>query len=141
MDISRGFHIEQPDILIPWGISEAELEKLFDGLDLRRVTNGYFVTHCDSLSGLSHELGFHFDLRAGSILRELEFFGGNFTDNSSSFQTFQQHLEATFGQPTTTLPGTEGFPSYTWLLDGCEIVHYVRKRFGPEELVRIKRKL
>jgi hypothetical protein len=139
MDVSRGFQIEQPNIFISWGISEAELEEVFSGLDLRRVTDGYFVTHCSSLGGLSHKLVFHFDPRVGGGLVELEFFGTLYPHIAASFRLFQQHLESTFGQPTVTVPSTEGFLSHTWRLKGGDVFHYVQEHFGPAEAVRIRR--
>jgi hypothetical protein len=141
MDISSGFQIEQPNIFIPWGISEAELVKLLRESNLRRVTDGYFVIQCSSLGGLSHELGFHFDARVGGHLVELEFFESSYSYGQSSFEAFQKHLEATFGQPTSTMPGTEGFPSHAWRLHNVEVLHYVQERFGPAEYVRIKQML
>jgi hypothetical protein len=140
MDISRGFQIEQPELFIPWKVSETELQKIFDGQLLRHVTHGYFTTHCTSLGGLSHELGFHFHPRGEGVLIELEFFRTSYADQAGSYQEFQQHLETTFGQPTTTTPGSEGFPSHTWRLPGAEVVHFVYDRFGPEEHVRIKKR-
>ena len=140
MDISQGFQIEQPDLFIPWKISETELERLFEGQQLRHVTQGYFTTHCASLGGLSHELGFHFHPRGGGALIEFEFFRTSYADQSNSYQEFQLHLEQTFGQPERTTPGSVGFPSHTWQLTGAEIVHFVYDRFGPEEHVRIKKR-
>jgi hypothetical protein len=140
MDISKGFQIEQPELFIPWKVSETELQKIFGGQLLRHVTHGYFTTHCISLGGLSHELGFHFHPRGGGVLIELEFFRTSYADQAGSYQEFQQHLEKTFGQPVTTTSGTEGFPSHTWKFPGAEIVHFVYDRFGPEEHVRIKKR-
>lgn len=140
MDISRGFQIEQPELFISWKISETELQQIFSAHPLRHVTHGYFTTHCTSLGGLSHELGFHFHRRAGGVLIELEFFRPSFTDQAGSYQESQRHLDQAFGQPTSTTPGSEGFPSHTWRLTGAEVVHFVYDRFGPEEHVRIKKR-
>ena len=63
MDLANGFQLEDPHLLVPWGLSEEQLQDLFKGLELRRVTDGYFVTRCTSLGGLSHKLGFHFTPR------------------------------------------------------------------------------
>jgi hypothetical protein len=70
----------------------------------------------------------------------LEFFRTSYADQAGSYQEFQRHLEQTFGQPTSTTPGSEGFPSHTWRLPGAEVVHFVYDRFGPEEHVRIKKR-
>jgi len=120
MDISKGFQIEKPEIFIPWKVSEEKLESLFHGQQLRHVTDGYFTTHCTSLGGLRHELGFHFQPQRRGVLSELEFFSNSHLDHASSYRDFQQHLEQSFGQPTKTTPGSEGFPSHTWLLPGAE---------------------
>ncbi|NCZ96521.1 MAG: hypothetical protein EBZ44_04735 [Verrucomicrobia bacterium] len=140
MDITRGFQIEQPDLFIPWKVSETELQQLFLKQPLRHVTHGYFTTNCTSLGGLSHELGFHFHPRRGGVLIELEFFRTSYADQAASYQEFQRHLEQTFGQPTTTTAGSEGFSSHTWQLTGAEIAHFVYDRFGLEEHVRIKKR-
>jgi len=140
MDISRGFQIEYPRVFIPWKISEAELLQVLDGHPSRLVTHGYITTHCISLDGLPHELGFHFHPREGGTLIEFEFFRTSYTDHTGSFQEFQQHLETKFGQPTNTSLGSVGFPSHSWCLPGAEVVHYVYDRFGPEEHVRIKKR-
>jgi hypothetical protein len=139
MDISKGFQLEQPHIFVPWETLEVEIRTLFDGLPLRRVTHGYFTIPCLSLGGLSHELGFHFYPRGGGILTELEFFRTPAPDLAASYEKFQQHLEATFGPPALTAPGSEGFLSHTWRLPGADVVHFVLNRFGPEEHVRIKK--
>jgi hypothetical protein len=60
MDLASGFQLERPHLLVRWGQSEEQLRDLFKGLELRRVTDGYFVARCTSLGGLSHDLGFHF---------------------------------------------------------------------------------
>ncbi|HWB61702.1 MAG TPA: hypothetical protein VG733_19625 [Chthoniobacteraceae bacterium] len=139
MEISKGFQIEQPELFIPWKVSEPELQRIFDGHLLCHVTHGYFTTHCVSLCGLSHELGFHFDPRRGGVLIELEFFRTSYVDLAGSYQDFQQHLETAFGQPMVTTPGPEGFSSHVWQLSEVEVVHFIFDRFGPEEHVRIKK--
>ncbi len=110
MDISEGFQIEQPNIFVPWEISSEELTVVFSGHGLRRVVDNYFVIECISLGGLSHKLGFHFHPAPGGNIRFLEFFDNGCTDNASAFWLFQKHLEATFGKPTLTAPGDEGYP-------------------------------
>lgn len=42
MNLKQGFHIEEPRVFVPWGISEGELKGLL-GSRLRHVTNG--VSH------------------------------------------------------------------------------------------------
>jgi hypothetical protein len=58
---------------------------------------------------------------------------------ASSYQGFQHHLEQTFGPPTSTVPGSEGYLSHTWNFPGAEIVHFVREHFGPEERVSLRK--
>jgi hypothetical protein len=136
MDLSKGFQIEDPNVFVPWDTPESQFHNGFDGLHLRLVTEGYFTTHCTSLEGLSHELGFRFYPRNDGRLVEFEFFLDSL-DLPSSYREFQHHLEATFGQPTITEPGSEGYPSHTWQFPGAEVVHFVQEHFGPAEYVRI----
>jgi hypothetical protein len=138
VDLVCGFQLEQPQVLVRWGISEDQLQIIFTGMNLRRVTNGYFVTPCKSLGGLSHMLGFHFTPRIDGTLVEFEFFGTEHPDLKTSYQAFQHHLETTFGPPTVTSGGTEGFDSHVWLFPGAKVMHYVQEHFGPAEYVRIE---
>jgi hypothetical protein len=78
------------------------------------------------------------DMMAG-WLAEFEFFRNASPDLATSYQAFQQHLEETFGLPTLTIPGSEGYLSHTWTFPRVEIVHLIRERFGPEEYVRIRK--
>jgi hypothetical protein len=139
MDLSKGFQIEEPSVFIPWDTPETQFLEGFKGLHLRLVKRGYFTTHCTSLQGLSHDLGFHFRPRENGRLVELEFFSSSYSDLATSYREFQRHLEATFGQPTTTAPGSEGYLSHTWRSPGAEVVHHVVEHFGPAEYIRIKR--
>jgi hypothetical protein len=139
MDLSKGFQIEEPHVFVPWETPETQFLDGFEGLHLRLVTDGYFTTHCTSLEGLSHELGFHFRPRKNGRLVELEFFSSSYSNLAESYQEFQRHLEATFGQPTITVPGSEGYLSHIWRSQGAEVVHYVMEHFGPAEYIRIKR--
>ena len=94
---------------------------------------------CTSLQGLSHQLGFRFSPWENGRLVELEFYGSSYSNLDESYQGFQRHLEATFGQPKTTVPGSEGYLSHTWKLPRVEILHYVQEHFGPAEYVRIRK--
>jgi hypothetical protein len=138
INLCEGFRIEEPSLLVPWKIRESRLKQLFHDHSLRHVTAGYYTTSCTSLGGLAHELGFHFHPRGGGVLIELEFFRRAYPDLSASYLEFQQHLEFTFGPPTTTSPGTEGLPSHSWSVPCASIRHFVFDRFGPEEHVRIQ---
>ena len=130
MDVSEGFQIEKPNVFVPWSTSSRELVTMFRDLDLKQVNNDYIVTQCVSLKGLSHKLGFHFDLRPGFGIRYFELFDNGCQGNALSFLTFQKHLEATFGKPTTAARGEGGFPSYTWQRDSNVVLHRIQERFG-----------
>jgi hypothetical protein len=136
MDLQRGFEIEDPRCFVEWGISVARLRELLPSS--REVTQGYWTLDVTSLSGLRHTLGFHFDPPNGGALVELEFFRGG-VELAASYAAFQQHLVATFGPPTRSSAGDNGFASHRWDVEGIEIRHLVVDRFGPEEHVRIRR--
>lgn len=139
MDLSKGFQIEEPQVFVPWDTPETQFLHGFEELHLWLVTDGYFTTHCTSLGGLSHELGFHLRPRRNGRLVEFEFFRSSHSNLAASYQEFQRHLEATFGQPTNTVAGSEGYLSHIWRSPGAEVFHYVQEHFGPEEYIRIKR--
>ena len=137
MDVSDGYRIEQPDVLVPWHIKESVLLDLLPSRPTH-VTNGYYTLPCVSLGGLHHNIGFHFEPRNGGRLREFELFRGSYPNLDQSFQEFERHLERTLGPPTTTDKGNAGFPHLTWRLGKVQVVHYVLDRFGPEEHVRFR---
>jgi len=137
--IREGFQLENPDVFVPWTVTEAGLRSLLLQHGLRKVTTGYFTISCSSLNGLQHELGFHFKPRDGGRLDELEFFRRDYPDNTASFRDFQEHLERTFGPPTQTRDGAAGFPTHEWHVPGGDVIHFVHDRFGLEEHVRIRR--
>jgi hypothetical protein len=137
MDVASGFQLEQPQMLVRWGISEEQLQRLFPESELHRVTDGYFVSRCTSLCGLTHKVGFHFAPRLNGSLVEFELFGNGYAYPEASYQEFQSHLVTTFGAPTVTSQGTEGFPSHMWRIKNVQIIHEVREHFGPAEYVRI----
>jgi hypothetical protein len=135
VDITNGFQLEQPRVLVPWGITPVELESLFEGLGLRRVGDGFSLASCISLGGLSHSLQFSFGPTSGKLSE----IGMLMPDTSieESYPQLQQHLEETFGLSTRTSPGEEGFLDHIWLLAGVRIQHYVHEHFGPAERVFI----
>ena len=136
MDISRGFPVAVPAIFIPWLIDAPEIERLFSGTALKKVTAGYYTLDCEPLPGLRCMIGLH--AHDTGKLTELEFFRASYEDQKASFDQFQQHFEAAFGAPTTRKNGSEGFPDCEWRLPGGRIFHYVFDRFGPEEHMRIQ---
>jgi hypothetical protein len=93
MDLSKGYQIEEPHVFVPWDTLETQFMDGFEGLHLRLVKHGYFTTHCTSLQGLSHELGFHFSPWENGRLVELEFYSRSNSNLDESYQGFQHHLE------------------------------------------------
>jgi hypothetical protein len=138
VDLRDGFHIDEPAVAVPWSVSESELAGLL-GSVLRHVTDKYWTARVRVLGGLSCNLGFHFRGDRGE-LSELEFFRDSYADQAESFDDFQRHFETAFGPPTEKHVGSEGFPSYRWLVPGAEIIHLIFDRFGPEEHMRIRRR-
>jgi hypothetical protein len=138
MNISSGFQVEEPNALVPWNITEKELNTLFESHGLRRITSGYYTLRCKSLDGLSHHLGFHFTPRDNGVLSEFELFQAD-VSIETSYHDFQHHLEACFGPPIFTSPGTGGFSSHLWQIQDVQIAHTVQEHFGPAEYLRFKR--
>ena len=132
MNLQNGFQLDEPAVLVPWSITEAELQELLANSKLHKVTGGYYTLDCRPLGGLAHTIGFHF---RDDVIGLFEFFQKG--ENVKSFSEFQTHLEMTFGAPTQCRAGTEGFNDYRWLIDGFEIIHTVQERFGPEERLSI----
>jgi hypothetical protein len=137
MDLSVGFQIGQPHVLVPWRISPTELRVLLPS-ELREITHGYSVVRCTSLGGMQHMLGFHFEPRHDGHLKELEFFREGPMALAESYADFQAHFVTAFGPPARTRLGTEGFPTHEWLSPRARIVHRVQDRFGLEEHMRIQ---
>ena len=140
MDLTKGFIIKTPSKFVPWRIRDLELEDLFDGFPLKKVKRGYYTIKCEPLSGLHCIVGFH--LHEYNVLSEFEFFKEmkDFLELEHSYAAFQNHFEAEFGPPTKTTKGAEGFPSHEWIVPGARIYHLVRERWGPEEMMRIRRR-
>ena len=138
-DIDKGFQISSPNIFVPWDIDEKTLTELFIGQKLKHVTSGYYTASCTSLDNLKCTIGFHFEPRTNGQLNELEFFRNENMDQQKSFNDFQRCFSQSFGEPTITTKGYDGFNNYEWRLDNIQIVHFVFDRFGPEEHMRIKK--
>ena len=100
VEIAKGFQLEQPRVFVSWDITHQELESLFQGLGLRRVGDGFHLSGCSSLGGLSHSLGFGFS-RTGGKLSEIGLHVPG-VSIEESYQQLQQHLIATFGSPTSS---------------------------------------
>jgi hypothetical protein len=136
MNITSGYQVEQPNVLVPWDISQKQLQELFQGSELQG-TKGFFSIRCTSLCGLSHFLNFRFSSSDG-VLYAFELSGNGGSSLEASFPKFQKHLEATFGPPTETSPGElEDFPSQIWRIKDVQIIHAIQEHFGPAESLRI----
>ena len=133
-DLARGFQLEQPPLIVPWGISEAEFVLLFPEGALRHVSDGYFTATCVSLGGTRHELGFHFHGCPGGGLCELEFFRLD-APLSQTYPDWQQRLESLLGEPDVTESGDEGYKRHAWQIGPVHVVHTVIDHFGPAEFV------
>jgi len=136
MDLSKGFQIEEPNVFVPWDTTEAQFQQTFERLHLRHMKHSYYTTRCTSLAGLSLHLMFVFYPMG---LGELRFGGNSCPDLDTSYDVFQRHLEETFGPPTLTTPGSEGYLDHTWVFHGAEVRHYVSEHFGPAEYVIIQK--
>ena len=136
--IETGFWIDEPNIFVPWNISEQELETLLGKQGLKRVTDGYYTIACTTPGGQKHLLGFHFRPQKGGRLRELEFFRDAYADLKKSYEDFQKHFEGEFGPPNSAEKSEDSFDRYVWRLGKIKIEHYVLDRFGPEEHMRIR---
>ncbi len=139
MDLADGLPVEQPAVVIPWHIREAELRELVGEAALTHVTRGYFTTTCTLLGGLRLSVGFHFTPRTQGRLREFELFRQFQTPLRGSYAEFQRHLESALGLPTHTENRESDYPSHEWRTSGVSVVHYVLDRFGPEEHVRFRK--
>ena len=134
MEIAKGFQLETPQVFVRWDITQDELESLFEGSGLERGRHRFYfgLANCISLGGLSCSIGFTPFDRVGGKLYQIRF-GPAGASIEESYPRLQQHLEATFGQPTRTSPGREmdGCPDHTWSFPGVQIDHYVSEHFGP----------
>jgi hypothetical protein len=74
MNIEKGYQLDNPSLLVPWGINEGKLVELFGGHELKMIGDGYYTAQCNSLGGLDCYIGFHFTPRLGGTLSKLEFF-------------------------------------------------------------------
>jgi hypothetical protein len=140
MGCREGFQIEDPWIMLPWTITPEELERAFDGFYLRKIRESYFFTSCVALRGLTLDVGIRFFTGPKVGIYYLDF-SIPYLKTATSFPLIQIHLEATFGKPTISAPGDEGWQSHIWRLDGCVVEHEVRERFGPAHFVRIRKEI
>jgi hypothetical protein len=136
-----GFQLDNPNLFIPWNITQKNLIELFCEYELKKVTTGYFTTSCISLGELNHCLGFHFKPENSNELKKLDFFKNDYSDIEFSFNEFQKYFVNKFGHPTKIYPkNEEGYNSYEWKINhNIKIFHYIFNRFGLEEHMYIER--
>jgi len=136
-DLTKGIQLTTPPKFVPWRISDLELEDLFNGFALKKVKRGYYTLKCEPLPSLHCHIGFH--LHQYDVLTQFEFFvmRNSHDEIKDTFAMFQKSFEVAFGPSTKTSTGPEGFPSHEWTVPGARIIHLVRERHGPEEIMTI----
>ncbi len=135
--LNNGFTTEDPALLIPWGLSRKDLLRLLQPHGLKQVMPDVYALSCTALNGFALKLSFHFDSRYGEQKYLLSLDRIDQCELRGSFEEFQRHLEATFGEPTTTKNGEEGFPDYNWMLGIYSVTHGVYEFHALREAVLI----
>ena len=135
-DIQMGLLISDPEVFVPWSMSEEDVPVLFRNCPVTFVTEGYYVMKGATLFGnLICNIGFHFD----NTLRRIEFFRNEYEDLRKSYDGFQRSIERVFGKPTNQSTDETGFLNCTWRIsDDIRVTHYVIERFGLEEHLNIE---
>lgn len=157
MDLSKGYWLDQPDVLVPWDITWCNLQKLLAGWSSARFHEGdrqgrhrLAWLRCASLNHLWHDMQIRF---SGDHLWlfELRFPEGSLDargiiDFDKSFPLFQRHLEATFGPPVVlraASPQSQStevrFPECEWRVDDVHVRHAIGEYWGPVEALTIQR--
>ncbi len=136
--IHKGFHLGEPDVFVPWGITEDDLFAIIPKDNLHHVTGGYYTLPCRVLGVLEIMIGFHFDDFTKNLYK-FEFFRTSYPDLKVSYDEFQEYLEKLFGEPHKSIGGGDGFPDNEWTFGSIKVFHYIADRFGPEEHVHIER--
>jgi len=157
MDLSKGYWLDQPSLVVPWDITWSDLQKLLAGWNSARFHEGdrqgrqrLACLRCASLGHLWHDMQIRFS-DDHLWLFELRFLEGSMDargiiDFDRSFPPFQRHLEATFGPPALLRAGSPQsqspevrFPEYEWRVDDVHIRHAIREHWGPVEDLTIQR--
>lgn len=136
-DLEYGYPLDKPPLTVPWGLSRRELVRALSTHGLVASDKDNFVLSCTSLSGLSHQLQFRFDAVYGPKRYMLALVRPQESDVSQSFDTFQRHLEMTFGPPSSSEENDDGWPFHTWNIGDFIVHHSVIVRFMPSENVLI----
>src|SRR6267142_2259941 len=118
--LSRGFRIEDPDVLAPWGSSVAAVLKAFAAAGAgapRQVTPLYYIARGTVLGGLQCQVGFHFEAKgSSSSLNKIQLFDNGERDIEASYRAFQDRLLQQFGPPTIQKAGalSSSMPDCEW---------------------------
>jgi hypothetical protein len=143
-DLSVGFRLEDPAVLVPWGASVEDLLSTFraQGHAPRRVTASYYTAAGRLFGGTEAKIGFHFGRwESPDGLEHVELFDNGEREIEKSYQVFHRSLVEQFGEPTVREPGDLGpsMPYCEWRVGSVRILHYVMDRFGPEEHLTLRK--
>lgn len=138
MDIAKGFQVDDPAVLIPWGISVQRLLDLFSSSSsskqaLRKVASEYYTFSGVAL-GLYTDIGFHFERNK---LEQFELFDLTQNNLNERYNKYQSALVREFGQPTQSRTVSIFPPAHEWCILNYRILHFAQDRFGPESHLRI----
>ncbi len=136
LDLSQGFQLEKPNILIPWEITEKAARHLLAPYAPEQLPDGNFSIPCVSMGGLEHKLGLQFDRDGTGRLSKLHIGVERTMGFAGVFWHVQRHMEAAFGRPTDIEqpdPRVYNLPSSRWDQRHVRIEHRVMERFGPKE--------
>jgi hypothetical protein len=100
------------------------------------VSDGYFVSQCTPLCGLTHKIGFHFAPRLNGPVGRFELFGNGYAYPDVSYQEFQSHLETTFGAPMVTFPRATFMGFFCLLIPAPVIARLLFVSQGPHRIDR-----
>jgi len=137
--LDEGFPLEDPPVLIPWGLSKDDLRRLLEPYGLRESSSLESLTISGTaLNGLPVKILFRFHPYYREQKYELSFGRVNQLELRESFDDFQRHLEETFGTPTATTPDEFENPRYQWKLGIYTVSHGVYEFHSPIEYVVIR---
>jgi hypothetical protein len=142
--INAGIKIEQPSVWVPWGLPAIQLKDLLRKHGLVESPNTPITClKCIALGGLPVTM--EFDCHHLFPPHELMSVGvtGRIANVRwpEAYEAMQSKLVACFGSPSRSRPSPEpGFTDYEWDCPYVMIVHSVRERFGPNEVISIRRK-
>lgn len=137
--LDDGFPLEDPPVLIPWGLYKDDLRRLLEPFGLLESSSrDHLALSCTALNGLPVNILFCFHPNYREQKYELSFGRVNQLDLRESFEDFQRHLEETFGTPMTITPGEFGYPHYEWMKGIYTVSHGVYEYHSLIEYVVIR---